>query len=293
MYRIVKRQDLVSNIYTMEIEAPAVARKALPGQFVILRAEENGERIPVTVADYDPAAGTVTIVFMAVGTTTRKLATLEQGDCLPTFAGPLGTPTHVEKYGEVVCIGGGVGTAMTYPVARAMREAGNHVTTIAGWRSKDLIFWQDRLRDASDDLVVCTDDGSYGRKGVLTLPLKEMLESGARPGLVIAIGPAIMMKFVSLTTQPYGVKTVVSLNPIMIDGTGMCGGCRVDVGGETKFACVDGPEFDGHLVDWDLLFQRQRAYVEQEKASLARYEHACKLDPSLSASVDGRSREVR
>jgi len=263
----------------LDIEAPAVARKALPGQFVVLRVDERGERIPVTVADYDRAAGTVTVVVMAVGTTTRKLAMLEEGDALPTFVGPLGNPTHVDKFGTVVCIGGGVGTAMTYPVARAMREAGNEVVTIAGWRNQGLIFWEDRLREVSDELIVCTDDGSCGRKGVVTNPLQEMLEAGRRVDLVIAIGPAIMMKFVSLTTKPHGVKTVVSLNPIMIDGTGMCGGCRVEVGGETKFACVDGPEFDGHLVDWDLLFQRQRSYLDQERQSLALFEqHVCRID---------------
>ncbi len=290
MYRRVRREDLISNIHLFEIEAPAVARKALPGQFVVLRVDEHGERVPVTVADFDQDRGTVTVVVQSVGTTTRKLAMLGEGDALPTFVGPLGNPTHVGKFGSVVCIGGGVGSAMTYPVARAMREAGNHVTTIAGWRTKDLIFWESRLREASDDLIVCTDDGTCGRKGVLTIPLKEMLEEGKRPDLVIAIGPAIMMKFASLTTKPYGVKTIVSLNPIMIDGTGMCGGCRVEVGGETKFACVDGPEFDGHLVDWDLLFQRQRSYLEQEKESLARFEHACNLTAAVPAGRPGDAR---
>ena len=285
MYRIVRREDLVSNVYVFDVEAPQVARKALAGQFVVLRVDEQGERIPVTVADYDRLAGTVTIVFMVVGTTTRKLARLREGDALPTFVGPLGNPTHVEQFGSVVCVGGGVGTATIFPVARAMREAGNHVTTIAGWRTQELVFWEDRLREVSDELIVCTDDGSRGRKGVVTVPLKEMLEAGRRPDLVIAIGPAIMMKFVSLTTQPYGVKTVVSLNPIMIDGTGMCGGCRVEVGGETRFACVDGPEFDGHLVDWDLLFQRQRAYLEQERQSLALHEHACRIGEAVARSA--------
>ncbi len=279
MYRITRCENLVGNVHVFDVEAPAIARKAVAGQFVILRADEHGERIPLTVADYNRSSGEVTIVYMAVGTTTRKLATLKAGDYIPTMVGPLGNPTHVEKFGKVVCVGGGVGCATIFPVSRAMRDAGNHVTTIAGWRNKDLMFWEQRLRDVSDELIVCTDDGSYGRKGVVTLPLKEMLEAGERPDLVIAIGPAIMMKFVGLTTKPFGVKTVVSLNPIMIDGTGMCGGCRVQVGGETKFACVDGPEFDAHLVDWDLLFQRQRAYVDQEKQSLALYEeHFCRLD---------------
>ena len=281
MYRIVRKQALVPNVHLYEIEAPAVARKAQPGQFVILRVSEEGERIPVTVADFDRVRGTVTVVVMTIGATTRKLSLLNEGDYLPTFMGPLGTATHVERVGNVVCIGGGVGTAMTYPVARAMREAGNHVTTIAGWRNRDLMFWRDELAEVSDDLVICTDDGSFGRQGVVTNPLKEKLESGEKVNLVLAIGPAVMMKFVSLTTKPYGVKTIVSLNPIMIDGTGMCGGCRVEVGGETKFACVDGPEFDGHLVDWDLLAQRQRSYLSHEKESSERLDesiHACRLD---------------
>jgi ferredoxin/flavodoxin---NADP+ reductase len=278
VYRIVRKEALVTNVSLYEIEAPAVARKAQPGQFVILRVDDQGERIPVTVADFDREKGTVTIVVMAIGATTRKLAMLRAGDSIPTFMGPLGSPTHVEKVGSVICIGGGVGTAMTFPVARAMREAGNRVTTIAGWRNKDLIFWRDELATVSDDLIVCTDDGSFGRQGVVTNPLKEALESEHRPDLVLAIGPAIMMKFVSLTTKPYGVRTIVSLNPIMVDGTGMCGGCRVEVGGQTKFACVDGPEFDGHQVDWDLLMQRQRSYLIQEKESVAKLDHDCRLE---------------
>ncbi len=291
MYKITRREVLVNNVYVFDVEAPAIARKARAGQFVILRVDDRGERIPVTIADYDREQGTVTIVFMAVGTTTRKLALMQEGESLPTFVGPLGNPTHIEdfghdgKKGKVVCIGGGVGTATIFPVARAFHEAGNHVITIAGWRMKDLIFWEDRLRAVSDELIVCTDDGSVGRKGVVTVPLKEMLEAGERPDLVIAIGPAIMMKFASLTTQPFAVPTVVSLNPIMIDGTGMCGGCRVQVGTETKFACVDGPEFDGHLVDWDLLFQRQRSYIDLEKQSLTLWEHSCRLDAEVAAKA--------
>jgi ferredoxin--NADP+ reductase len=291
VYKITRREVLVNNVYVFDVEAPAIARKAKAGQFIILRVDDHGERIPVTIADFDRETGTITIVFMAVGTTTRKLARMNEGDYLPTFVGPLGNPTHIEnfshegKVGKVVCIGGGVGTATIFPVARAFREAGNHVITIAGWRMKDLIFWEDRLRAVSDELIVCTDDGSVGRKAVVTVPLKEMLEAGDRPDLVIAIGPAIMMKFAGLTTKPFGVPTVVSLNPIMIDGTGMCGGCRVQVGPETKFACVDGPEFDAHLVDWDLLFQRQRSYLDLEKESLARWEHACLLDAQVAAKA--------
>ena len=277
VYRIVRKEALVPNVHLFEIEAPAVARKAQPGQFVILRVDEDGERIPVTIANFDRAKGTITVVVMSIGATTRKLSLLNEGDSLPTFMGPLGNATDVTKDGNVVLVGGGVGTAMTYPVACALKEAGNHVTTIAGWRNKDLMFWRDELASVSDDLIICTDDGSYGRQGVVTNPLKEMLESGGKIDLVVAIGPAIMMKFVSLTTKPFGVRTVVSLNPIMVDGTGMCGGCRVDIAGETKFACVDGPEFDGHEVNWDLLTQRQRSYLTHEKESSERLDHACRL----------------
>jgi NAD(P)H-flavin reductase len=281
MYRILQREELVPNVYMKVVEAPAIAEKARAGQFVVLRVDDEGERIPITIADYDRERGTITIVYMRVGTTTYKLSTLQAGDALPTFVGPLGNPTHVAKFGTVVCVGGGVGTATIFPVARAMAEAGNHVITIAGWRNKDLIFWADRLRDVSDELIVTTDDGSFGRKGVVTVPLQEMLQAGRPPDLVMAIGPGVMMKFVSLTTKPFGVKTVVSLNPIMIDGTGMCGGCRVEVEGKIRFACVDGPEFDGHLVDWDVLARRQRSYLPEEKASLEQYLHACRLNGKL------------
>ena len=287
MYPIVRREELVPNVHLFEVYAPAVARKALAGQFVVIRVDEEGERIPLTIADYDRERGTVTIIVMSVGTTTRKLATRGVGDELPTFAGPLGNPTHIERFGRVVCVGGGFGAATVYPVARAMMEAGNHVTTIAGWRNESLIFYLDKLRSVSDELIVCTDDGSYGRKGVVTTPLKEMLESEQRPDLVIAIGPAIMMKFVSLTTLPYSVKTVVSLNPVMIDGTGMCGGCRVQVDGRSRFACVDGPEFDAHQVNWDLLFQRQRGYTDLEKQSLAAFEHASKMKAAADTVTTG------
>ena len=285
-YPVVRREELVPNVHLFEILAPAVARKALAGQFIVLRVDEAGERIPVTIADYNRDAGTITIIVMAVGTTTRKLATKQVGDTLPTFAGPLGNPTHIDHFGSVVCVGGGFGAATVYPVARAMREAGNRVTTIAGWRNAGLMFYLDKLRTVSDELIVCTDDGSYGRKGVVTQPLKEMIEAGNRPDLVIAIGPAIMMKFVSLTTQPFAVKTVVSLNPVMIDGTGMCGGCRVSVAGRSRFACVDGPEFDGHDVNWDLLFQRQRGYLDLEKQSLAAYSDSCNLLAAADRTSD-------
>jgi len=271
MYEILDRKDLKPNIHLFVINAPAVARKAQAGQFVILRIDELGERIPLTIADYDRQKGTVTVIFMEVGKTSRQLATLQVGDHLATFAGPLGLPTEIHKYGTVVCVGGGFGNATIYPIARAMREAGNHVITIMGFRTKDLVFWEDEMRSVSDELIMTTDDGSYGGKGVVTVPLKELLDSGRRIDLVMAIGPAIMMKFVAKTTEPYKVKTIASVNPIMVDGTGLCGACRISVGGVTKFACVDGPDFDAHQVDWDELLARQRQYLEEEKLALERW----------------------
>ena len=268
MYEILLRQDLVPDIHLFKVAAPNVARKAQPGQFVVIRIDEKGERIPLTFADWDEKEGSVTIIFMEVGTTTRRLALLGKGDFIANFVGPLGVPTHVEKFGTVVCAAGGVGVAPIAPIARAMKRAGNKVISIMGARNKDLLFWEERLGSASDQLIVTTDDGSYGRKALVTEPLKELLESGERIDRVIAIGPSIMMKYCALTTQPFGVKTLVSLNPIMVDGTGMCGCCRVSVNGVTKFACVDGPDFDGHQVDWDLLFARQRIYLDEEKRSL-------------------------
>ncbi|MBI2857150.1 MAG: sulfide/dihydroorotate dehydrogenase-like FAD/NAD-binding protein [Chloroflexi bacterium] len=249
MYRILHREDLTPTVHQFTIAAPAVARKAQAGQFIIIRIDEKGERIPLTIADWDCAEGTVAIVFMDVGAETRYLATLKEGDTLADFVGPLGRPTEVDNFGTVVCVGGGVGVAPIMPIARSLRQAGNKVITIMGARTQGLLFWEERLREVSDQLIVTTDDGSYARKGVVTQPLKEVLDSGEKVARVIAIGPAIMMKFCSMTTKPYGVKTIVSLNPIMVDGTGMCGCCRVEVGGVTKFACVDGPDFDGHGVD--------------------------------------------
>lgn len=269
MYKILLKEDLVPNNHLFKIEAPAVARKAQAGQFVIVRVDDNGERIPLTIADWDSKEGSVSIVFMEVGTTTRKLAKLKAGDSIADFTGPLGLPTHIEKYGTVICVGGGVGVAPIMPIARALKAAGNRIISIIGARNKDLLFWEDKVRRVSDVLIVTTDDGSYGRKALVTEPLKELLEKkDEKIDLVIAIGPGIMMKFCAKTTQPFGVKTIVSLNPIMVDGTGMCGCCRVSVGGVTKFACVDGPDFDGHKVDWDLLFARQRTYLAEEKRSL-------------------------
>ncbi len=275
MYKILLRQDLVPNVHLFRIEAPAVARKAKAGQFVIVRIDEKGERIPLTIADWDPGEGWVTVVFMEVGATTKELAKLGTGDFITDFAGPLGLPTHIENFGAVACVAGGVGVAVITPIARAMKEAGNRVVSIMGARSQNLIFWEDRLRAVSDELIVTTDDGSYGRKALVTEPLKEVLLRDKSVSRVIAIGPTNMMKFSSLTTKPFGVKTIVSLNPIMVDGTGMCGCCRVSVGGQTKFACVDGPDFDGHLVDWDLLASRQRVYLEEEKRSLEHLQHRC------------------
>jgi len=276
VYRITLREDLVPSIHLFKVEAPAVARKAQAGQFVVVRVDEKGERIPLTIADWNREEGSITIVLMEVGATTRKLAQLEVGDCIANFVGPLGRPTDIEKFGTVVCVGGGVGVAPIVPIARALKEVGNRVISIMGARSKDLLFWEDRLGSVSDQLIVTTDDGSYARKGLVTEPLKDLLEGEERIDRVIAIGPAVMMKFCSLTTKPFGVKTIVSLNPIMVDGTGMCGCCRVEVGGQTKFTCVDGPDFDGHQVDWDLLFARQRIYLGEEKQALEQWEHKCK-----------------
>jgi ferredoxin--NADP+ reductase len=272
VYRITAREDLAPVTKLLKVEAPEVARKAKAGQFVIVRVDENGERIPLTIADYDRKTGEITLVFQEVGKTTKLLGTLKVGDDLASLVGPLGRPTEIENYGTVVLVGGGVGIAPIYPIARALREAGNTVISIIGARTKDLLFWEDKMRAVSDELIVVTDDGSYARKALVTEPLKEILSSGRKVSVVWAIGPAIMMKFCSLTTQPFGVKTIVSLNSIMVDGTGMCGACRVEVGGKTRFVCVDGPEFDAHQVDWNLLMGRQRIYLEQEKRAVEVFE---------------------
>lgn len=275
MYRITAKEVLAPVTKLFKVYAPEVARKAKAGQFVIVRVDEKGERIPLTIADYDRESGEVTIVFQEVGKTTKQLGMMDVGDELASFTGPLGRPTEIEHYGTVVCVGGGVGIAPIYPIARALREAGNKVISIIGARNKELLFWEEKMRSVSDELIVCTDDGSYARKALVTEPLKEVLESGRKIDIVWAIGPAIMMKFCSLTTKPFGVKTIVSLNSIMVDGTGMCGACRVEVGGKTRFVCVDGPEFDGHEVDWNLLLERQRIYLEQEKRALEKFEREC------------------
>ena len=276
MYKVLFRQDLVPNVHLLKIEAPEVARKAQAGQFIIVRTDEKGERIPLTIADWDEEEGSITVVFMEVGATTRDLARYIEGDSIANFVGPLGMPTHVGNYGTVACVAGGVGVAVITPIARAMKQSGNRVISIMGARNRSLIFWEDELRAQSDKLIVTTDDGTYGRKALVTEPLKELLQGEEKVSRVIAIGPTNMMKFSALTTQPFGVKTIVSLNPIMVDGTGMCGCCRVSVSGQTRFACVDGPDFDGHQVDWDLLLNRQRVYLEEEKRAV---EHWCTQHP--------------
>ena len=272
MYRILAKETLTPVTKLFVIEAPEVARKVKAGQFVILRVTEEGERIPLTVADYNRQAGTITIVVQEIGKTTKLLGTVNVGDSLASFTGPLGHPTEIERYGTTVLVGGGLGIAPIYPICRSLREAGNHVIGIIGARTKELLFWEEQMRSVTDELIVCTDDGSYVRKALVTVPLKELLESGRKVDCIWGIGPAIMMKFIALTTKPFGAKTIVSLNSIMVDGTGMCGACRVSVGGKTRFACVDGPEFDGHEVDWDLLLTRQRIYLDLEKQALEAFE---------------------
>jgi ferredoxin--NADP+ reductase len=271
MFRIVKKKELSDLVTLFEIEARTIARKAKAGNFFVLRIHEQGERIPLTIADFDTDRGTITTVFQKVGKTTHHLGTLNAGDSILDVIGPLGMSSHIENFGKVVCVGGGVGIAPIFPIARALRDAGNKVISIIGARSKDLLFWEDKMRSVSDELIVATDDGSYGRKAVVTVPLDEILREQKDVSRVIAIGPAIMMKFVCVTTEKHNVKTIVSLNSIMVDATGMCGACRVEVGGETKFACVDGPEFDGHKVDFALLMSRQRMYPEEEGLSLERF----------------------
>lgn len=269
MYRIVHKEQLSPVVHLMVIEAPDVAAKAQAGQFIILRTDEQGERVPLTIADFDRAAGTVTCIFQEVGYTTKQLASFSTGDQLATFVGPLGQATKIQNYGTVVLIGGGVGVAPIFPIARALKKAGNEVISIIGARTKELLFWEDRLRQYSDQLLVSTDDGSYGHHGFVTDLLKQVLEEDKNISRVWAIGPTIMMRFVAKTTKPYDIPTIVSMNPIMVDGTGMCGACRVSVGGETKFACVDGPEFDGHLVDWDLAMRRMNTYKDKEEEAIA------------------------
>jgi ferredoxin--NADP+ reductase len=282
MYKILKKEVLSDVTKLMEVQAPHVARKARAGQFIIVRIDEQGERIPLTIADYDREAGTVTIIFQEVGKSTMHLGKLDPGDEVSSFAGPLGHPTEIENYGTIVCVGGGVGIAPIYPIARSLKEAGNTVISIIGARNKSLLFWEEKMRAVSDELIVCTDDGSHGRKALVTEPLKECLEDKDRKvARVWAIGPAIMMKFVSLATRPYNVPTTVSLNTIMIDGTGMCGGCRVLLDDGARFVCVDGPEFDAHKVDWGTLLSRLQFYRDEERVAVEQWEHKCKLEGAL------------
>ena len=274
MYTILKKEALNPTVTRMDIAAPLIARKAEPGQFVILRVDEAGERIPLTVADTDPEAGSVTIIFQIVGATTYKLNQLQVGDSLHDFVGPLGVASHVEGLKKVAVIGGGVGSAIAYPIAKKLHALGAAVHTIVGFRSKDLVILEDEFRACSDLFKVMTDDGSYGEKGLVTNALEALLKAGETYDEVIAIGPLVMMKFVCKLTKEYGIKTVVSMNPIMIDGTGMCGGCRLTVGGKVKFACVDGPDFDGHEVDFDEAIERSNMYKDFERHQ---YEETCNL----------------
>ncbi len=274
MYKILKKEEMADNTVVLnEIEAPLIAQKAQPGQFVILKANETGERIPLTIADSDKQRGSITVLYQVVGRGTRLFKSLLEGEGYQDVIGPLGRPTQLEKVGTVVCVGGGTGSAVLHPITRSLKEVGNHVISIIGARSKNLLILEDKMRHASHELHICTDDGSYGHHGFVTDVLKSILEK-KDVRLVVSIGPVPMMKFVSKLTRDFGVKTMVSLNPIMVDGTGMCGGCRVTVGGKMKFACVDGPEFDGHEVDYDELMLRLQAYKDEERRV---YDENCRL----------------
>lgn len=284
MYKTVKKERLHEIIYSMWIEAPEVAQSVQPGQFIILMINEKGERIPLTVADFDRERGLIRIVFQIVGKTSEELSTLEEGEELYSFIGPLGRKTEIDKYGTVITVGGGTGIACIHPITRALKEAGNKVISIIGARNKDLIIMEKELKLASSELIVTTDDGSYGRKGFVTQVLKEILDKDQNIKKIWTIGPAIMMKVTCETTKPYQVDTIVSLNSVMVDGTGMCGSCRVTIGGETKFVCTDGPEFDGQLVDWTEFMNRLIRYKEQEQRSWEIYQehtHGCKCEKGI------------
>ena len=274
MYRIVRKEALKPTVILYEIEAPMVAKKAEPGQFIILRVDENGERIPITIHDYDREKGTVTIIVQTVGATTEKLSHKQQGEFIQDFVGPLGRPTETEGKKKVCVVGGGVGCAIAYPVLKKFHDCGAEVHAVVGFKNKDVVILEDKIKSASDVMKLVTDDGSYGEKGLVTDALKQLIEEGNQYDEIFAIGPAIMMKFVSKTTEPYGIPTTVSMSPIMVDGTGMCGGCRLTVGGETKFACVDGPDFDGHKVDWDESLKRGKMYFDWERH---KHEEVCNL----------------
>lgn len=280
MFKIVEKRMLESNVGWFEIEAPRIAKKRQAGQFIILRIDNVGERIPLTIADSNTEKGTIVLICQSVGKTSTQLNHLQTGDSILDIAGPLGKPSHLENFGTAVCIGGGVGIAVTYPIAKALKEHGNKVIAVLGARTKDLLILEKEMQQVSDEVRITTDDGSYGAKGLVTDALRQIIAE--QPvNFVLAIGPTIMMKFVCKTTQEYGITTMVSLNPIMIDGTGMCGGCRVNVGGKTQFACVDGPEFDGHQVDFDLLMLRQRMYTDEENVAREQYAHTCKLEAQM------------
>jgi ferredoxin--NADP+ reductase len=274
MNKIISKKQLSAEVYEMTVEAPLIARSRKAGQFIIVQIDTNwGERIPLTIADADPGAGTVTMVFQTVGATTHRLGVKEPGDYVENILGPLGNPTHIEKFGTVVCVGGGIGVAPSYPIVQAMKAAGNTVKVIMGARTRELIIFEERMRRAADEVILVTDDGSYGRKALVTDPLKELCGGSPKPDMTVAIGPPIMMKFCVAAVREFNVPIMVSLNTIMVDGTGMCGGCRVTVGGETKFVCVDGPEFDGYKVDFENMMSRMRAYKEREDAD----HHQCHL----------------
>jgi len=275
MHTILEKKQFSEEVFYLRVTAPEIARNRKAGQFVLVQIDTDfGERIPLTIADADDEAGWIALVFQTVGATTHKLGEKKVGETIDAILGPLGRPTHIEKVGTVVCVGGGIGVAPMFPIVKAYKAAGNKVITIIGARTKSLVIFEDEMRANSDELIVVTDDGSYGRKGLVTEPLKELCESAAPPNEVVAIGPPIMMKFCAATTKPYGVHTMVSLNTIMIDGTGMCGGCRVTIGGKTKFVCVDGPEFDGHQVDFDNMMMRMKAYKGREDEA----HHKCHVD---------------
>jgi ferredoxin--NADP+ reductase len=279
MYKILRRKELNPTVTLLDIEAPLIAKKAEPGQFIILRVDDEGERIPLTIADFDREAGWVRIIFQIVGGTTEKLNHVMEGEYIHDFVGPLGVPTHVEGLKKVAVVGGGVGCAIAFPVAKKLHELGAEVHSVVGFRNKDLVILEDDFNAVSDKMMLMTDDGSHGQKGLVTNALKELIEAGNQYDEVIVIGPLIMMKFVCALTKEYGIKTTVSMNPIMIDGTGMCGGCRLTVGGETKFACVDGPDFDGHLVDFDEAMERGSMYKPFERHA---HEEACNLFKAAS-----------
>jgi ferredoxin--NADP+ reductase len=277
MSKILFKKQLSKDVYLMRLEASLIAEERSAGQFIILQLDDDyGERIPLTIADADIKEGSITIIFQVVGKTTLQLSEKNVGDIIPTLVGPLGKPTHIEKFGTVVCVGGGIGVAPLHPIAQALKKAGNRIITIIGARTKDLIILEEEMKNIADEFILCTDDGSYGRKALVTEPLKEVCERSPKPNMVIAIGPPVMMKFCSETTRPYEVFTQVSLNTIMVDGTGMCGGCRVNVGKEIKFVCVDGPEFDGHKVDFDNMMVRLNSYKELEREA-----HSCFLEQEI------------